>query len=467
MGSEGCLLFETLISLPKLAIIISRMHECVFERVWENDPFEDDNICPYQERNKMEKQKNIVCGADIHKKFIMATILSRDGNMIRGRFGMTLDEILRFEDWVINNNCETVAIESTGIYWIPIYTVLEGSIEVILANAYKVKHTPGKKTDKRDSKWLAELCLNGMIEPSRIFPKDDRELRALTRAREKLVNNSTQMKNRIHKELESACIKISSVLSDIFGKSGMKIINGLLEGKNIDEILKTITSKKILKKEQELRDAIKNGLDPARILMIRTYLELIKTIESKIETLNTEILNQMRRLKEDLEITLSISGMGFKSASTILAEIGNYKDFETGEQLASWCGLTPKVSQSADKLVTGSITKQGSKHVRRMLVQVAHAISRMRNSKLKRFFLRIQAKKGKKKAIVALTRKIICILHHILMNREKYQDGEVSKVKNVKLNWASSPVQMTEQDMISVLISAGYTVQKTKSMECI
>jgi transposase len=460
MGSEGCLFFGTLISLSKLAIIISRKHECVFERVWENVPFEDNNICPYQERNKMEKQKNIVCGADIHKKFIMATILSRDGNKIRGRFGMTLDEIVRFKDWVISNNCEAVAIESTGIYWVPIYTILEGSVEVILANAYKIKHTPGRKTDKRDSGWLAELCLNGMIEPSRIFPKDDRELRALTRAREKLVNNSTQMKNRIHKELESACIKISSVLSDIFGKSGMKIINGLLEGKNIDEILKTITSKKILKKEQELRDAIKNSLDPARILMIRTYLELIETIESKIETLNKEILYQMQRLKEDLEIALSISGMGFKSASTLLTEIGNYKDFETGEKLASWCGLTPKVSQSADKLVTGSITKQGSKHVRRMLVQVAHAISRMRNSKLKRFFLRIQAKKGKKKATVAVARKIICILHHLLMKREKYLDDEVSKAKNVKLNWTSSPVQMTEQDMVNVLINAGYTVQK-------
>ncbi len=127
----------------------------------------------------METQKNIVCGADIHKKFIMATILSRDETKIRGRFGMTLDEISRFKEWVIGNNCEAVAIESTGVYWIPIYTVLEGSIEVILANAYKVKHTPGKKTDKRDSKWLAELCLNGMIEPSRIFPKDDRDIQVV------------------------------------------------------------------------------------------------------------------------------------------------------------------------------------------------------------------------------------------------------------------------------------------------
>jgi len=410
----------------------------------------------------MEKQKNIVCGADIHKKFIMATILSRDGNKIIERFGMTLDEILRFKNWVISNNCESVAIESTGIYWISIYTVLEGNIEVILANAYKVKHTPGRKTDKRDSKWLAELCLNGMIEPSRIFPKEDRDLRALTRAREKLVNNSTQMKNRIHKELESACIKISSVLSDIFGISGMKIINGLIEGKNIDEILKMITSKKILKKEKELRDAVKNSLDPARILMIRTYLELIEKIESEIEVLNNEIMCRMQRFKEDLEIAMSMTGMGFASASTILAEIGNYKDFETAEHLASWCGLTPKVSQSADKLVTGNITKQGSKHVRRMLVQVAHAISRSRNSRLKIFFLRLLTKKGKKKAIVALARKVLCILHHLLMNREKYQDDKILKPKKVKLNWDSSPVQMTEEDMINVLVGAGYTVQKMK-----
>ena len=461
MGSEGCSDFGTLIPTCKLTII-SRMHECVFERVWEIVPFENDNICLYQEQNKMEIQKNKVCGADIHKKFIMATILSRDENKIRGRFGMTLGEIVRFKEWVISNNCEAVAIESTGVYWIPIYTVLEGSVEVILANAYKIKHTPGKKTDKRDSKWLAELCLNGMIEPSRIFPKDDRDIRALTRAREKLVNNSTQMKNRIHKELESACIKISSVLTDIFGVSGKKIINGLLEGKNIDEILKMISSKRILTKEQEIRQAVTNSLDPARILLIRTYLELIEKIESQIEMLNKEIMNRMQKLKEELEIAMSMTGMGFTSASTILSEIGNIKDFETAEQLASWCGLTPKVSQSADKLVTGSITKQGSKHVRRMLVQVAHAISKSKNSKLKRFFMRILAKKGKKKAIVALARKVLCILHHLLVNREKYQDSEMSKTKKVKLNWASSPVQMTEQDMINVLVDAGYKVQKMK-----
>ncbi len=335
----------------------------------------------------MERQRNKVCGADIHKKFLVATILSRDGTKTSERFGMMLDGILKFKDWVVANNCEQVAVESTGVYWVPIYTVLEDKIEVIVANAYKIKHTPGRKTDLRDSEWIAELCLNGMIEPSRIFPKEDRELRTLTRARENLVNNSTQMKNRIHQALESSCIKISSVLSDIFGKSGRYILDSLLEGKNIDEILIGLKSKKIKKKEQELREAIKNSLDPAQILYVRNCLELMEEIQKKIKNLDTEIVSRIERMKEDVEIAMSIPGIAFTSASSILAEIGNYRDFANGSKLAAWCGLAPTVYESADKLITGSITKQGSKHVRRMLVQVAHAISRTRNSRLKSFFL--------------------------------------------------------------------------------
>ncbi len=415
----------------------------------------------------MEKQRNKVCGADIHKKFLIATVLSRDGTKSTGRFGMTLDEIMRFKEWAIENHCEQVAVESTGVYWVPIHTVLEDKIEVIVANAYKIKHTPGRKTDMRDSEWIAELCLNGMIEPSRIFPKEDRELRTLTRARESLVNNSTQMKNRVHQALESSCIKISSVLTDIFGKSGQKILNGLLEGKMIDEILAGINSKTVKKKEHELRDAVKNSLDPAKILLIRNCLELMEEIEKKIKKLDIEIQSRIVRMKEDVEIAMSIPGIAFISASAILAEIGNYRDFKNGEKLAAWCGLAPRVSQSADMLVTGSITKQGSKHVRRMLVQVAHAISRTKNSVLKRFFLRIQATKGTKKAAVALARKLLCILHHLLINREMYHENGNTKSKPVKFDRTSSPIQMNEQDMISVLSNAGYIIKKMDVRGCI
>jgi transposase len=268
------------------------------------------------------------------------------------------------------------------------------------------------------------------------------------------------MKNRIHQSLESSCIKISSVLSDIFGKSGRHILDGLLEGKNIDEILKGIKSKRVMKKEQELRDAIKNSLDLAKILLIQNFLELIEEIQKKIKKLDTEIMSRIERMKENIEIAMSIPGISFVSASAILAEIGDYRDFLNGEKLAAWCGLTPRVSQSADMLVTGSITKQGSKHVRRMLVQVAHAISRTKNSALKRFFLKIQLKKGAKKAAVALARKILCILHHLLVNKEKYQENGNIKPKSFKFDRTSSPIQITEEDMINTLVKAGYIIKK-------
>lgn len=408
----------------------------------------------------MEIIKNKVCGADIHKKFLVATILSRDGTHISERFGMMLDDILKFKEWVIANNCEQVAIESTGVYWVPIYTALEDKIEVIVANPYQIKHTPGRKTDKVDSEWIAELCLKGMIEPSRIFPKEDSELRTLTRARENLVNNRTQMKNRIHQILEYSCIKISSVLTDIFGKSGRYLLDGLLESRSIDEILIGTKSKTIRKNEKQLREAIKNSLDPAQIIVIRYYLEQMEEIQKKLDNLDTEIMSRIKSKKEDLEIAMSIPGVAFTSASSILAEIGNYRDFENGNKLAAWCGLVPSIYESANKRITGSITKQGSKHVRRMLVQVAHSISRIKNSKLKSFFLRIKAKKGTKVAIVALARKVLCILHHLLVNREMYEESGNLKPKTLKFDRTSSPIQITEQDMIDALTKAGYIIKK-------
>ncbi len=186
----------------------------------------------------------------------------------------------------------------------------------------------------------------------------------------------------------------------------------------------------------------------------------MEEIQKKIKNLDTEIVSRIERMKEDVEIAMSIPGIAFTSASSILAEIGNYRDFANGSKLAAWCGLAPTVYESADKLITGSITKQGSEHVRRMLVQVAHAISRTRNSRLKSFFLRIKAKKGTKKAVVALARKVLCILHHLLVNREMYEESGNLKPRPLKFDRTSSPIQITEQDMIDTLVKAGYIVKK-------
>jgi transposase len=332
----------------------------------------------------METQRNRVCGADIHKKFLVATILSRDGTKKTKRFGMTLDDLLDFKSWVMENQCEQVAVESTGVYWIPIHSVLENAVDLIVANAYKIKHIPGRKSDLIDSEWIAELCLNGMIEPSRIFPKDDRELRRLTRAREGYVNDMTREKNKIHHALESCGIKLSSVLADVFGKSGRYLLNCLLKGIELEEMIEGIPVKSVKLKADQIKEAVKGSLETTQIILIRGGLELIGSIQRRIDELEREIKNRIASRRVDLKIAMSIPGIGFISASTILAEVGDFNDFDKAEQLAAWAGLVPTVYQSADKLITGSITKHGSRHIRRILVEVAQAISRSNKGKLKR-----------------------------------------------------------------------------------
>ncbi len=412
----------------------------------------------------MEKQLNKVCGADIHKKFLIATILSREGIKQTDRFCMTLDDLLAFKNWVIENGCEQVAVESTGGYWISIYSVLEGSVDLIVANAYKIKHTPGRKTDKIDSQFIAELCLNGMIEPSRIFPKADRDLRTLLRAREGYVNDMTREKNRIHHALESCGIKISSVLSDIFGKSGRYILDCLLEGLEIDDILKGIKVKSIKKKSNLIRESIKGSIDITQILLIRGSLEQIATIQNRIDELEKEIKSRIASRKDDLRIAMSIPGVGFIAGSTLLSEIGNINDFKNPDQLAAWAGLVPSVYQSAGKLITGSITKHGSRHIRRILVEIARVISRTKDSKLKRFFMRIKARKGSKVAAVALARKVLCMLHHLLTNREMYQEEGVQKNVKLSIEKTATSVEMSLEEMIQYIAKAGFVVRKDEGM---
>lgn len=399
--------------------------------------------------------RNKVCGVDVHKRFIQATILSRNGEKKAGRFDTRVESLISFKKWALENGCEAVAFESTGIYWYTLYDLLEGCAEVILANPYNIRHVPGRKTDIKDSEWIAELCLNGLIEKSRVLPRTARETRSLTRHRESLTNQRTQLKNRVHKALESCSIKLGSVLSDIFGPSGMQILEGLLEGRGIDSILQGLRRKQIQGKKELIREAVKTSLDETSIRIIKDCLALIEAIDNEIEELDAEISRRLHDRKEDLEIAMTMPGVGFISASTLLAEIGDPGDFETADKLAAWCGLTPKIYQSADKKVMGSITKRGSKHVRRILVEIAHSITRVKNTRLKEFFLRIKYKKGVQVAIVALARKVLCILHHLLTHKEPYTEN--NKVK--KRVPGHKPIDKTSIDeMIEVLAKAGYLV---------
>ena len=414
----------------------------------------------------MSGKREIACGVDVHNRFIVATILSSDGLKLQDRFETNLEELLKFKDWLKENGCHKVALESTGNYWLPIYHVLEGSVNFILANAYQIKHVPGRKTDTLDSEWIAEICLKNLISPSRIFCRNHRELRSLTRARESLIKVRTKIKNRVTHELEAACIKLSSVLSDVFGKSGRHIVDGLLNGMDLEEILESIPSRKVKAIKEEIRGTIQLNLSSLQIFLIQSHLDMIDAITKQIVEIDSQISDQLSTRNEDMRIALSMPGMGFVSASTILAEIGDFRDFSSPDKLAAYCGLVPSVYQSAGKLINGHITKHGSPHIRSMIIEVAHAIIRTRrDTKLKKFFLRIKARRGTKIGVVALARKVLCILYHLLIHQETYHDDLLGKPRKIKHLSAYSTTSMSLDEMIKTIIKAGYEVRKNEYLE--
>lgn len=399
------------------------------------------------------------CGIDVHKSFLVATILTCNAAKETKEFNTGLEDLINLRDWLMERHCQRVAIESTGIYWIPVYTCLEGKVETIVANARQIKNMPGRKTDYLDSEWLAEICLNGQIKPSFIPCKEIRELRDLTRTRTKTTQTMTAFKNRVHKVLEKANIRISGVLSEVFGIAGLQILNALLDKKNIDEVLKKV--KRIGKKKAAIKEAVRGELSQTDIWLIRECLETIDFLKRKINLLDSMINQRIENTKKQdhMQILMSIPGISFTSASAILAEIGDINVFPNPKSLVGWSGLAPSLNESAGKSSNGHITKKGSKYLRRMLVQCAHVIAGHRPNRLRFFFQRILMKKGKKIAIVALARKLLSIIHHLLKNNEKYSEDSL-KPKQIKQRKFQSISEFSLDEMIEIISRAGYTVDK-------
>lgn len=374
------------------------------------------------------------CGIDVHRDTFVASVCDKDDDLIEASFSTTGEGLVQLKDWIKENGCKTVAFESTGVYWRQLYNVLSSEFDVLVANPGKIKKPPAtkfKKSDRVDAKWIAKLCLSGMIPRSRVFTGYNYNLRELTRFHEILVRTQGQFKNRAHRVLEASSVKIASVLSDMFGTNGRKMLDSLVEGKSVDEILSGIKNRRIKKKEEALRKALSMGLDETSRLLLKDCLYWIRLLEEAIIKIEEEIMRMLAGKKEDLRIIMTIPGFGFVSSATVLAEIGEASDFPSGDELASWSGLVPSLYQSGDKWAYGRITKHGSKYLRRMLIQIAHVISKMNNN-LSRFFHRIAEKKGPKKAATALARKLLTIIHHLLVNKEDYEEPTV-KPKKVRL----------------------------------
>lgn len=235
----------------------------------------------------------------------------------------------------------------------------------------------------------------------------------------------------------------------------------MISGKPIEAIIGETDNNRIKKRSEEIKQAVKGTLGSTQAFVIKECTEIIQTIDSRIKNIDAEIRSRMKAKEEELKIAMSVPGIGFVAGSTVLAEIGNIKDFKTPDKLASWTGIVSSVYQSADKLNTGKITKRGSKHLRWILVEIAQAsIKVKRRTKLKTFFQKIKTRQGFKKAIVALARKILCILHHLLINREPYKENDETPIKSLKLPKDRVPYTMSPDEMIKILSDAGYVVSK-------
>jgi transposase len=401
---------------------------------------------------EMEK----VCGVDVHRDLLVTTILSGESEAKETRhFVNDADNIDKLKEWLKTSECKRAVMESTSIYWVPLYLALEETgFDVVLANAHQVKGVAGRKTDQSSSEWLAHLLRGGLIKPSYVPDKRLRELRELTRLRVKYVQNRTGFKNRCQKVLNRVKIRLRSKLTDVFGKAGMEILNGLMAGKSVEYILEHTESKRLKNRCEEIKSVAKGALSENDIFVLKHLTETIKHLDGQIHELEARIESVVN--KADVEIVSSVPGVGARSAAAILAEIGDAKRFSNGKQIAAWTGLAPSLYQSAGVCILGSITKTGSKWLRWNMVEVAHGAVRVRDSRFRALFLRVMAKKGKKTAYVAVARKMLTVIWHLLVNGEKYVEEGFEKT--ARLRKAAYRGHVPLEEMAEVLRSAGYTV---------
>lgn len=394
------------------------------------------------------------CGVDVHRDSFTATVLTAKGCETR-RFEKTLDGIEAFKGWLREAGCRAVVMESTGVYWIPLYAGLEGEFDVKLANAQRTRKTPGRKTDQSDSEWLAYLLRAGLIEACYVGDRRVRVLRELTRLRAKLVQNRTDYKNRVHKVLQRCNIRLGSRLSDVFGKAGREVLDGLMAGKRLDEILSQTGSRLLKERRQELEEVVRRGLDEEDVFLLQRCIEMVEGLDRQLREVDARIATLLAGRERDAERISRVPGVGPVAAPSILAEIGDPHRFQDGKKVASWAGLCPTVYQTAEKNLTGRI-KQGSKSLRRIMVQVAHSASRARGSRLRLFYLRVAARRGRRKAIVALARKVLTIIHHLLLTGEEYLERSPKKARRWRVG---ERVGMRLEEMARALEAAGYLVR--------
>jgi transposase len=370
----------------------------------------------------MEVIYGVCCGVDVHKKMIVACLKTGKNKELR-QYGTTTRELTELANWLLEANCEMVAMESTGSYWKPIYNVLEMlGLDVIIVNAHHIKTVPGRKTDIKDAEWIADLLNHGLLKASYIPDKAQRELREVSRYRKALIQERAREKNRLEKILEGANIKLSSVLKDITGLSARKLIKGAIEGgvteDNIDDMLYSTAKEK----RKELLIAMDGVMTNVQKLLVKAILDHIDDMTRRIKELDKIIDKEMKDYDDAIKALDEIPGIGEESAQTILAEIGlDMSRFPTAANLASWCGLSPGNNESAGKRKRGKTCK-GNKTLKTTLIQCAQAAIKKKDSFFKAKYERLTVRRGNNRAKVAVAHSIIIAIWNMLKFNTPFED---------------------------------------------
>jgi len=366
-------------------------------------------------------------GLDIHKKTVTACVRCVD---VKGKvrqqtrtFGTMTSDLLALADWLTAEGVSHVAMESTGVYWKPIWNLLEGLFEMMLVNAQHIKQVPGRKTDVKDAAWIAQLLQHGLLRGSFVPETPQRELRELTRQRRQLIQTKASVANRIQKVLEDANIKLASVATNVLGASGRAMLEALIAGQTDAGALAELAQRKLRAKIPELRLALHGRVTEHHRFLLRLLLDEWKGLEELIERLSTRIAEVLPApFVEAIQRLATIPGIDVVAAQNIIAEIGvRMEQFPSAGHLASWTGMSPGNRESAGKRQSGRTTK-GNRWLRTTLVQVAWAATHTKGTYVSALYRRLAGRRGKKRALVAVAHSTLVSIYHVLAKQTVYSE---------------------------------------------
>jgi transposase len=365
-------------------------------------------------------------GLDVHKETVSVCISLCETNGQKRQqvrvYGTFTQDLLALADWLKENGVTHVAMEATGVYWRPVWAVLEGQFQQMLVNPQHIKAVPGRKTDTKDCEWIADLLQHGLLKGSFVPPTPIQDLRDLTRYRIELRQSQNRVANRLQKFLEQANLKLSSVASDVLGVSGRRMLEAIIAGQDNPEQLAQLARGRLRSKVADLAQALAGRVRDHHRFLLAEYLDEWEALEQRIQRMEAEIDQQIRPFESAVALWQTIPGVDWVTACHLVAEIGvDMNHFPTAQHLASWAALCPGHHESAGKRKSGK-TRAGNKWLRRTLCQAAWAVTRKKNCYLAAQFKRLAARRGVKRAALAVAHSILLIGYHLLKTGQSYQE---------------------------------------------